>query len=350
MLGRRSLKLGTPWVVSLVIHLTLVGMLALVALRVAMEPAAAPERYMEFDDAGAEPMVVEATPSTRPTGVVNSAVVPTESAAGIVAPALVSPTQRAVEAEAPRVERVEEGWFGPAPLTAESGSKGVDEAAANEEGERATRGGGEVKFAGLGSSNARSVVYVVDASGPMVSSLREVVDELERSVSRLSATQRFGVVAFGRVKGGEETRSFMPVLVRATPQAKKELHEWLAELAPAGRSNPLSGLRAALKLKSDAVFLLSRGIERSGGGVWELGLDPTMEELDRLNPVNKRSGRRNVVVKTIQFLDEDPTGTMQRIGQLHGASTSGTGVRQPGYRVVRRGSDLMEASPSELEP
>jgi hypothetical protein len=70
-----------------------------------------------------------------------------------------------------------------------------------------------------------------------------------------------------------------------------------------------------------------------------------MDELDLLNPADERSGRRSVVIKTIQFLDEDPTGTMQRIGQVHGqgVSAAGKGGRVlPGYRVVKRGSELMD--------
>jgi hypothetical protein len=347
-----SLKLGTPWAVSLVIHVALVGALALLAYRVAFEPEEVPQRSVEFDDAGAERVaapaasrspVEEGSGDVSPTGAVLPEATPATDVAVPavpVAPLGGTPEQR-------------EAWLAPGRLTG-AGRPGGDAPEAGMETSRPT--GGDVKFAGLGSSNARSVVYVVDASGPMVSSLREVVEEIDRSISRLSASQKFGVVAFGSgakagTSGGVSGySSFMPVLVRATPQAKEEVRRWLGDLAPSGRSNPLAGLRGALKLKPDAVFLLSRGIERSGGGVWELGLDATMAELDGLNPASARTGRRPVVIKTIQFLDEDPTGTMQRIGQLHGSTVSRTGARQPGYRVIRRGAELAEDAPLEPEP
>lgn len=194
-------------------------------------------------------------------------------------------------------------------------------------------GAAPITFAGLGASSARSVVYVVDASGPMVSSLPMVLVEVFKSTLRLSSQQRFGVVIFRDFADGSRprTESFAPVLVRATPTAKQRLGEWLKTVRPGGRSNPLSGLEHSLRLKPDAVFLLSRSIERTGGGVWENGLAETMSRLDRLNPAFA-SGRRAVLIQTIQFLEEDPSGIMQSIGMQHGGGT--------GYRVVRRSQDL----------
>jgi hypothetical protein len=336
--------------VSLAIHLVVVSVLALVAVRAAMEPRAGPERYMDFDDAGAEATVdnAPAMPPSAPASGAPSAQPTPEP------PAPVAPLARTETSEAPAASDepasppspVTDAWLAPLslkpPSTDANQKRGIVGSPLP-----MPAAGGEVKFAGLGSSNARSVVYAVDASGPMVSSLPEVIDELVRSVSRLSATQKFGVVVFRQKEDETETESFMPVLVRATPQAKKEVRAWLLALSPTGRSNPLAGLRTALEMRPDAVFLLSRGIERSGGGLWELGLDATMEELDKLNPVDERTGRRAVVIKTIQFLDEDPTGTMQRIGQVHGTGASAAGKALPGYRVVKRGSELME-EPADL--
>jgi hypothetical protein len=201
----------------------------------------------------------------------------------------------------------------------------------------ATAGLGEgaqgVTFAGLGASGVRSVVYVVDGSGPMVTSLPLVIAELERSVGRLSPSQRFGVVVFRRQsEDGPGFESFAPVLVRATPSARQLLHDWLAALEPGGRSSPLAGLEGALALKPDAVFLLSRSIQRSGGGVWDRGLKATMARLEELNPAVDREGRRGVLIQTIQFLEEDPSGVMQAIGTRHGGGA--------GYRVVKRQQDL----------
>lgn len=218
----------------------------------------------------------------------------------------------------------------PLATRAESAAADSHGAAVSEAAGEAAAGG--VRFAGLGASNARSVVYVVDASGPMVTSMPRVIEELRRSVDQLSSTQRFGVVLFRRAEAAAGAELFAPVLMRATPTAKRRLAEWLSEVTPAGASNPLTGLEAALALKPDAVFLLSRSIARSGGGVWEEGLEGTLARLEALNPRSAETATRPTVIQTIQFLDDDPTGIMQAIGSRHGQGN--------GYRVVRRGEDI----------
>ncbi len=183
-------------------------------------------------------------------------------------------------------------------------------------------------FAGLGARQAVSIVYVVDASGAMVSSLKFVLAELERSVRSLSSGQKFQVVLFREREGQAEPYDLLdvgggkPRLLPATPANKASLAAWLAGITPTGRSNPLDGLKRGIEFDPDAVFLLSRSIRRSGGaddmGVWGRGPRETLAELDRLNPRDSRTGRRRVVIKAIQFLEPDPTGTMPLIGEQHG--------------------------------
>lgn len=194
-------------------------------------------------------------------------------------------------------------------------------------------------FAGLGARRASRVVYVVDASGAMVTSFGLVVDELERSIARLGESQRVQVVLYRdpnregepvvEAYGVEDGRRLR--LQRATALGKARMSAWLRSMRPTGRSNPLDGLRAAMEMEPDVIFLLARSIPRSGGedgaGVWGLGLEQTLAELERLNPVNERTGRRPTVIKTIQFLEDDPTGVMPAIGRLHG---DGEGS----YRVI----------------
>lgn len=204
-----------------------------------------------------------------------------------------------------------------------------------------------VQFAGLGASNARSVVYVVDCSGSMVTSLPLVIDEVERSVSGLAPTQKFGVVLFRRLPDSDGSASsagvevFASVLVRATDTARAQLHRWLAAAQPSGRSAPLLGLERALDYRPDAVFLLSRSIERSGPNAWDLGLSETLRRVDALNPI--RRDRRPALIQTIQFLDDDPTGIMQEIGRIHGSHTDPAGRPLAGYRLIRRGEELGES-------
>jgi hypothetical protein len=185
-----------------------------------------------------------------------------------------------------------------------------------------THAGNTITFGGLsqGGRQASSVVYVVDASGPMISSLPQVFAEVERSVAGLSAGQSFNVVLF---RDNNRTRSeeFRPELVRASASARAELSSWLRQMqaSASGKSNPLDGLRRAIAMQPQVVFLLSRSIPRNNGNQWGEGMRATMDELERLNPIEPSTGERAVVIKTLQFLEPDTTGIMKQIAASHGS-------------------------------
>lgn len=187
-----------------------------------------------------------------------------------------------------------------------------------------------VAFAGMGAILAPSVVYVVDGSGPMVSSLPLVMDELRRSLRDLDPSQTFNVIIFrDRSTTGTPSRyeEFAPELVPATREQITRASRFLAGIQAEGASNPSDGLRRALSHRPAVVFLLARSIRRSGERAqWGEGLDAILAELNRLNPADPRTGARPVQIKTLQFLEEDPSGTMQAIGEIHGGDD--------GYRVL----------------
>jgi hypothetical protein len=357
--ARRRGRIGLPAGVSLALHGLLAAAAGVILWDVAWRsPRAGPEVSISFGEPG-DGGGGEARAAPAATGVTPVALDAAEWAGAARDAPADAPVLTGLSTPAPADGRLP--WL---PATAGIESLGPAPIAA------AAPTATEVRFAGLGASTARGVVYVIDASGPMVSSLPEVVREVVRSISRLGPSQRFGVVVFRkRVRGAPaeagltapaaddqagsapvedppgDDRSFewfTPSLVRATPEAKERVARWLSGVRPGGRSTPLDGLRAAIELGPDAIFLLSRGIERSGGGVWDLGLARTMAELDRLNPRDPETGRRPIVIKTIQFLDEDPTGIMQAIGRAHGgAGRAGAGGgAADSYTVIRRGADL----------
>lgn len=178
-----------------------------------------------------------------------------------------------------------------------------------------------VAFAGLRSRAASRVVYVVDASGAMASSLTFVLDRLATSIERLRPTQQFQVILLGSEEQGHLRRApgESEGLLRATAEQKADVSNWLDAVRAGGRSNPLEGLREAIALEPEVIFLLSRSIQRSGpSAAWGAGREATLAELDRLNPLDLTTGRRAITIKTIQFIDEDPTGLMSAIGLAHG--------------------------------
>lgn len=200
---------------------------------------------------------------------------------------------------------------------------------------------GGVMFAGVRARQAQKIVYVVDASGAMVSSFTWVVQELIRSIDTLDPEQSFQVVLFRDrppMRGsGASVVDLFPSgtgrLVAATPDNKAAVAEWLRKQHPIGRSNPLDGLIKGLEYTPDVVFLLSRSIRRSGGAggqmpAWGLGREATLARLEQVNPREAWSGKRMVVIKALQFIEDDPTGTMRAIADLHG---DGEGS----YRIVK---------------
>jgi hypothetical protein len=192
-------------------------------------------------------------------------------------------------------------------------------------------------FAGVRGTPARNVVYLIDGSGAMAQALRYVRTELIRSVGRLRRDQRFTVIVY-RQPVGQTTATLdyfylprgIPTLTHATGEVKQELVGWLDNVSPSGRSDPLAGLRAALALEPDLVFVLAKGIQRSVNFDAETNTQDVLRELDALNPrvAGSDSGRRTRI-KTIQFLDDDPTGLMQAIAMHHGDN-------EQSYRLVTR--------------
>ncbi len=203
-------------------------------------------------------------------------------------------------------------------------------------------------FAGVEASPARRVVYLVDASGAMTSSLKFVKEELTRSVARLHEDQSFQVIVFRTPVGSQSVdlsyfavNGGSPSMTQATRRAKIALANWLPQVRPGGKSDVLPALRAALSDSPDLVFVLMRSINRSVGFDAEQSNRVVLDALESLNPKNSE-GFRPARIKTIQFLDDDPTGLLQEIARLHGDSAGS-------YRLVGRAEVLQQERGGEKE-
>jgi hypothetical protein len=183
----------------------------------------------------------------------------------------------------------------------------------------------QVDFVGLRATNARRIVYVVDASGSLVGSFPQVIEELRRSMMKLDPRQNFGIIFIQR--GEALTVPPGGSLQPATPERLAEAMKWIdAKVVPTGRSNPVAALEAAMALKPEIVFLLSADI--TGAGEYEISERVLLDELDRLNPRDPATGRRPVRIQCVQFLDPDPVGTLERLATEHGGAD--------GYRYLGR--------------
>ena len=187
-----------------------------------------------------------------------------------------------------------------------------------------------VEFAGAKATNAKRIVYVVDASGSLVSWMQIVLNELFRSLEQLDDRQQFAIIFF------QEDRAIeVPPLRRlqkATSQARRRAIDWISEgdnVVPGYGSNPVTALEAAFDLHPEVIFLLSDSI--TGSGAYEVDQASLLAALESMNPLrDAASGRRDVLIQCIQFLgeQEDRLGTMRRIAELHGG--------EGGYKVYDR--------------
>lgn len=204
-------------------------------------------------------------------------------------------------------------------------------------------GSNDVTFGGLRGSNARNIVYVVDASGSMIAYLPILIDELTRSIDKLNESQNFRVVFFQRneavlVPGPQDPKDIATKrrrgtvkLLPATNENKLFVFDWMnldnRNIRATSQSNPLAAIELALRDMNpvpDVVFVLSTDI--TGLGEFEVDQRDLLNMIDRLN--RGGSGKPRSVLKTIQFIYEDPLDTLKRIAEENGGPD--------GYRFLSR--------------
>ena len=198
---------------------------------------------------------------------------------------------------------------------------------------------GGASFAGLVAGSATKVAYVVDASGSMIGSFPEIVDEVERSIARLEPSQQFTVICFRRDSAVAPRND--PSLRPASRAERAAAIEWLRnDVIPSGRSSPIEALALALRSGADCVFLLSTTV--TGPGRHEIDRDSLLRLLDRLNPADPSTGRRRATIQCIQFLEEDPGRSLEAVASAH----FGDG----GYRFISRVDAGLDRPAASADP
>lgn len=298
----RRVRRVAPWIVSAGFH----GLAIMLALAITYSVANLPERADEdapivvadFNALNYAPVVGSDDPQTKATGPLVRDLAPAAPIGDDVSALL-----RSTDAT-PSID-----------VAAALGHSG--DAAASAALGRFAPAAGQVSasFAGVTGSNARKIVYCIDASGSMISSFQIVLDELGRSLANLSPRQSFAVIFFQEDKAIETPPAGK--LVAAGVEERTKAQKWIAaNVVPAGGTNPLVAIEKALDLKPDVIFLLSQDI--TGYGQFELDQKDLLERLDQRNPRDPKTGRRPVQINCIQFLDPDPLGTMDTIAREHG--------------------------------
>ncbi len=150
---------------------------------------------------------------------------------------------------------------------------------------------------GIGG-NARKIVYVIDASGSLIDTLDDAINELKRSVMQLTEEQWFTVIFF---QGGK-LLEFPPARLKtADGPNKQQLMDWLdpesGHIVAGHGSDPVKAIKRALQYRPQLVYLLSDNI--TGKGIYEV-------DQRRLLRAIRKTNRHKTKINTIQFVYPDP--------------------------------------------
>ncbi len=104
-------------------------------------------------------------------------------------------------------------------------------------------------------ADARSVVFLCDGTGSMLSKMAVLRDELTEAVSVLKPTQSFNVVFY---RDEKPPVKFADSLTMATPQAKCNAGCFLGDWYPSGGiADPIPALEFSLKLNPEMLYFLT---------------------------------------------------------------------------------------------
>ncbi|MEL6107726.1 MAG: hypothetical protein AAFU85_17000 [Planctomycetota bacterium] len=156
-------------------------------------------------------------------------------------------------------------------------------------------------------------VYLVDSSGSMGDAFESARQELLRSIDALGPKQRFYVIFFDSEPdymrlaspNADETRS-----AYATPQNKRALARWATSIRMDRGRAPYDAIPFALKLRPDAIFLLS-------DGEFPQRIEELLQETNRIDNLFGDDGPISLV-HTIGYHSREGENRMKRIAKQNG--------------------------------
>lgn len=179
----------------------------------------------------------------------------------------------------------------------------------------------------------RKMVFVLDASGSMTGVLPIAVNELKRSIDKLTPNHHFTVICYSG-RGVYELHGLEPELAwgpqPATPAYQAKAGYWLNlrnhrfKTGGSGKRYAAAALEAALNYQPEMIFWLSDGL--GGGGLGAARFEVDTGGLLGIIQRQRDAGGRGVRINMIQFGGAVPhTGSgyqspMQRIADQTGGS------------------------------
>jgi hypothetical protein len=211
----------------------------------------------------------------------------------------------------------------------------------------------DVTFFGT-SASGRDFIFILDCSGSMQARdggrFHRAREELVQSLSMLRPEQRFYVFLFN----WSTIPMFGPVenpgkLVEATPDNIEKLRAWLYTVLPVSGTDPRRSLAESLRMKPDAIFLLSDGAFNTPGVSDPLlGWDSSKTTV--FDVVGHKDAAK-IPIHTVAFEDPVAAVGMQRLaeqveGQFRFVPVPG---RENLPRFAASEEDIAEYEPSSPE-
>ena len=233
----------TGWMISMVLHLTLILLLAVVTLGVAgretisllMDNTPSAKEMVTFDiviDGDSAPKMDMQIDQTEP--------IPLTDAADIAPMLTDALSVSGAQALTDEYESIS--------------SAGIERSFDSTE-DGATAG---VKFFGVKGKGTR-FVFIIDCSGSMdeYKRWRRATRELKSSINNLMEPQEFLVLLYNSYTVAMNNRA--PKLVTANRENQTAAINWLTKQQPGGTTYVATSLKKAFELRPDAIFLLSDG-------------------------------------------------------------------------------------------
>ncbi len=105
------------------------------------------------------------------------------------------------------------------------------------------------------TGRGQRIVYVIDRSGSMAGSFDFLRSELQRSIRDLKYSQKFHVILFnGTITQAPPIRLAANIAVN-----RKRCFDFLDQVQPEGKTEPIAAMRKAFSYKPDLIFFLTDG-------------------------------------------------------------------------------------------
>jgi len=172
-------------------------------------------------------------------------------------------------------------------------------------------------------AQAQGVVFVCDASGPMVAHFDQVISALKKSIAALRPSQSFNVV-FSQ-GGGDSPLSWE--LLPASPFNKRRISRWIDQRPPHGHAAPQTALKTAFAMKPQLIYFVCAG-------------DSWTDPEETIAAVRKLQAEGRVKIDTIAFrhgpgedvltqIAQESNGAFRYMGEEDQTKESRTPTAQP---------------------